>query len=283
MSGGGPSNVTQTQVTQLPQWLTNANTYGAGQAQSLYNTGGPSFYPGQQVAPFSPMQEQYLTGVQNLATQGSPLTQAAQQQDTNIVNGMYMNPATNPYLQQTFDYAANAVQNKVGSQFAGAGRNPEASVAVQNDQMNQLANQIYGGNYQFGAQQQAQAIQQANPLANENWFNLAQLGNAGQQVQGQAQQMIGANQNLYNYYAQLPWTNLNNYMNTVNAMQHGGTQSNTQPYFQNHTAGAIGGGLAAAAAEQAAVHAGLMAAGTASGPIGWGLMGLGALAGYGGL
>ena len=270
MSGGGsPSNVTQTQVTQLPQYLTDANTFGAGRAQSLYNTGGPAFYPGQQVAPFSPMQEQYLTGVQNLATQGSPLTQAAQQQDTNIVNGQYMNPATNPYLQQTFDYAANAVQNKVGSEFAGAGRNPEASVAVQNDQMNQLANQIYGGNYQFGAQQQAQAIQQANPLANENWFNLAQLGNAGQQVQGQAQQMIGANQNLYNYYAQLPWTNLNNYMNQVNSMQHGGTQTNTQPYFQNQGAGALGGAAAGAAA------------GSAFGP--WGTAiggGLGLLAGY---
>lgn len=278
MSGGSPSNVTQTQVTQLPQWLTNANTYGAGQAQNLYNTGGPAYYPGQQVAPFSPLQEQYFTGVQNLATQGSPLTQAAQQQDTNIINGMYMNPATNPYLQQTFDYAANAVQNRVGSQFAGSGRNPEASVAVQNDQLNQLANQIYGGNYQFGAQQQAQAIQQANPLANENWFNLAQLGNAGQQVQNQAQQMIGANQNLYNYYAQLPWTNLNNYMNQVNSMQHGGTQTNTQPYFQNQWGNALGGAATGAALGSAAAGA---SQGAIGGPMGMAIGGgLGLLAGY---
>jgi hypothetical protein len=269
MSGGSPSNVTQTQVTQLPSWLTNANTFGAGQAQNLYNTGGPAYYPGQQVAPFSSMQEQALSGAQNLATQGSPLTSAAQQQDTNIVNGQYMNPATNPYLQQTFNYAANAVQNKLGSEFAGSGRNPEASVAAQSDQMNQLANQIYGGNYQFGAQQQAQAISQANPLANQNWTNLAQLDSYGQQVQGQAQNMIGANTNLYNYNAQLPWTNLNNYMNQVNSLAHGGTQSNTQPYFQNQTGNALGGAAAGAAA------------GSAFGP--WGTAiggGLGLLSGY---
>ncbi|MDE2471355.1 MAG: hypothetical protein KGL35_22140, partial [Bradyrhizobium sp.] len=110
---------------------------------------------------------------------------------------------------------------------------------------------------------------QANPLANENWFNLSQLGNAGAQVQQQAQAYQGANQNLYNYYAQLPWTNLNNYMNQVNSMQHGGTQTNTQPYFQNQGAGALGGAAAGAAA------------GSAFGP--WGTAiggGLGLLAGY---
>lgn len=251
MSGGSPSNVTQTQVTQLPQWLTNANTFGAGQAQNLYGTGGPAYYPGQTVAPFSPMQEQYLSGAENLATQGSPLTQTAQNADQYLASGALANPATNPYLNQTFNYAANAVQNKLGSEFASQGRNPQASQAAQADQMNQLASDIYGGNYQFGINQQANAIQQANPLANENWYNLNQLNAAGQQVQGQAQNMIGANQNLYNYYAQLPWTNLGNYMNTVNAMQHGGTQTNTQPYFQNQAGNALGGAAAGAAAGSA--------------------------------
>ena len=279
MSGGGsPSNVTQTQVTQLPQWLTDANTYGAGQAQNLYQTGGPAYYPGQTVAPFSPMQEQYLSGAQNLATQGSPLTQTAQAADQNIASGALANPASNPYLQQTFNYAANAVQNKLGSEFASQGRNPQASQAAQADQMNQLASNIYGGNYQFGINQQANAIQQANPLANENWFNLNQLNAAGQQVQGQAQNMIGANQNLYNYYAQLPWTNLSNYMNQVNAMQHGGTQTNTQPYFQNQMGNALGGAATGAALGSAAAGA---SDGAIGGPMGMAIGGgLGLLAGY---
>lgn len=251
MSGGSPSNVTQTQVTQLPSWLTAANTYGAGQAQNLYNTGGPAYYPGNQVAPFSPLQEQYFSGVQNLATQGSPLTSTAQNADQYIASGALASPTSNPYLQQNFNYAADAVQNQLGSEFAGSGRNPQASLAAQADQMNQLAAQMYGNNYQFGINQQMNAIQQANPLANENWLNLAQLNGAGQQLQNQSQAMIGANQNLYNYYAQLPWTNLSNYMNTVNSLAHGGTQTNTQPYFQNQASGALGGAAAGAAAGSA--------------------------------
>ena len=270
MGGGSPSNVTQTQVTQLPQWLTNANTFGAGQAQNLYGTGGPMYYPGETVAPFSPMQEQYLSGVQNLATQGSPLTQTAQNADQYIASGALASPASNPYLQSNLGYAMGNVQNQLGSEFAGSGRNPQASYAAQASADNQLASQMYGNNYQFGVNSQLNAINQANPLANENWFNLSQLGNAGAQVQQQAQAYQGANQNMYNYYAQLPWTNLNNYMNTVNAMQHGGTQTNTQPYFQNQTAGALGGAAAGAAA------------GTAIMP-GWGTAigaGIGLLGGY---
>lgn len=42
--------------------------------------------------------------------------------------------------------------------------------------MNNLATQIYGQNYQDAANRQLSAVAQANPIANENWYNLAQLG-----------------------------------------------------------------------------------------------------------
>lgn len=114
--------------------------------------------------------------------------------------------------------------------------------------MNNLATQIYGQNYQDAANRQLSAVQQANPIANENWYNLAQLGQAGAQVQGQAQNMIGANQNLYNTYAQQPANALANYMNQVNSLAHGGNSSSTQPVYQNQGASALGGMAAGAAA-----------------------------------
>lgn len=248
MGGGTPSNTTTTTQQKLPDWLNNANTYGAQQAQQLYGTGGPAYYPGNTVAPFSPMQEQYLSGVENLASNGSPVMNTANQQMQTTLSGAYLNPASNPYLQDTFNSAANAVQQKVGSEFAGSGRNPEASVGVQNDQMNQLANQIYGGNYQNAMDNMTKVEAYAPAYDQATWGNLGQLGQAGSQVQQQAGNMQTANQNLYNYYAQLPWTNLSNYMGQVNSLASGGSASTTQPFTgPSKTQSALGGAAAGAA------------------------------------
>src|SRR5690349_883830 len=106
MGGGTPSNTTTTSVQQLPAWLNNANTFGASQAQNLYNQGGPAYYPGNTVAPFSPMQEQYFSGVENLAQNGTPIQNSATNAETNILNGNNLSPSSNPYLQDTFNQAA---------------------------------------------------------------------------------------------------------------------------------------------------------------------------------
>ncbi len=58
MSGGG-TNTIQTQ--SVPDWLQPFLTSALYQGQNLLNTGGPQFYPGQQVAGLTPMQEQGIT------------------------------------------------------------------------------------------------------------------------------------------------------------------------------------------------------------------------------
>lgn len=248
MGGGQPSNVTQTNVQQLPAWLNNANTFGSQQAQTLYNTGGPGYYPGNTVAPFSPMQEQYFSGVENLAQNNLPSINAAQNYTTDVLGGKYLDPASNPYLQSTFQHAANAVQNQIGSEFEGSGRNPQASIAAQEDQMNNLANQIYGGAYNTGIQQMQGALQESPAVAQESLVGLNALGSAGAQLQQQTSNMINANQNLYNYYSQLPYTNLANYMDQVNSLAHGATSSSTQPFYgPSRTATALGGAASGAA------------------------------------
>ena len=270
MGGGQPSNVTQTNVQQLPAWLNNANTFGSQQAQTLYNTGGPGYYPGNTVAPFSPMQEQYFSGVENLAQNNLPSINAAQNYTTNVLNGQYLDPSSNPYLQSTFQHAAGAVQNQIGSEFEGSGRNPQASVAAQSDQMNNLANQIYGGAYNTGIQQMQGALQYSGPVAEQSLVGLNALHTAGAELQQQTGNMINANQNLYDYYANLPWTNLANFEDQVNSLSHGSTSATTQPFYgPSKTATALGGAVAGAEA------------GSTFGP--WGTViggGIGALGGY---
>lgn len=271
MGGGTPSNTTTTSIQQLPPWLNNANEYGASQAQNLYNQGGATYYPGNTVAPFSPMQEQYFSGVENLATGGSPVENASTNQTTQTLNGAYLNPSSNPYLQDTFNSAANAVQQRLGSEYASQGRNPSMSLGAQADQMNQLATQIYGGNYANERANQMEALHYA-PLTDQMGLTgLNMLGSAGGQIQGQAAQMQAANQDLYNYYANLPQTNLANYMNTVNSLSHGGSSSATGPgpAKPSKTATALGGAASGAAA------------GSAFGPYGTAIgAGVGLLAGY---
>lgn len=75
-----------------------------------------------------------MGNVQGLLSNGNVALNAGTSYDANAANGAYLN--SNPYLNATFQNAANAVQNQVSSEFAGSGRNLEASVPVQNDQMN---------------------------------------------------------------------------------------------------------------------------------------------------
>lgn len=279
MGGGTPSNTTTTSVQQLPAWLNNANTFGASQAQNLYNQGGATYYPGNTVAPFSPMQEQYFSGVENLANQGSPVENASTNQTTQTLNGAYLNPSSNPYLQDTFNSAANAVQQRLGSEYASQGRNPSMSLGAQADEMNQLATQIYGGNYANERANQMEALHYA-PLTDQMGLTgLNMLGSAGSQIQGQAAQMQAANEDLYDYYANLPYTNLSNYMNTVNSLSHGNSSSATGPgpARPSKTATALGGAATGAAtgAEIGSVYPGI---GTATGAVVGGIGGL--LAGY---
>jgi hypothetical protein len=245
MGGGTPSNTTSTQIQQLPDWLNRSGR--TSQAQNLYQKGGPQYYPGNTVAPFSPMQEQYFSGVENLAQNGQPVSNAASNFTTQALNGGLMSQQ-NPYLANTFHQAAGAVQNQLGSEFAGSGRNPEASIGAQSDQMNQLANQIYGGAYNENLNATMGALGQSGQVAQQGLVGLNALSSAGGQLQGQAGAMQGANQSLYNYYAQLPYTNLSNYMNQVNSLSHGGSASSTQPFYgPSKTESALGGAASGAA------------------------------------
>jgi hypothetical protein len=269
MSSSSPSHVTTTQNTQLPSWLDSANQYGVGQAQQLYQRGGPQFYPGSTVAPLSSIQENYLTAANDLGTNGNPTLTAANGETQRTLGGQYLDPNSNPYLASTFNQAANAVQNRVSSEFGASGRNLEASIPVQNDQMNQLATQIYGGNYANERQLMGQAANSAIGLNTSNLANLQGVAQAGALSQQQAQNYINGAQTAWNYNQNLPYTNLNNYMGLINSLQHGAMQTNQQPVFQNTAGNVMGGALAGSQ-----VGSGMGQYGSLIGA------GIGALAGY---
>jgi hypothetical protein len=226
MTGGGSQN-TVSQNT-VPDWLQPYLTNTLSSAQTLEQGGGPQYYPGQQVASLTPLQNEGLSQVQNLS-QGPNASTVAQNQNMNIESGAYLNPSTNPYLSGTLATAEQGVQNPITSQFGAAGRNVLSSAPVQSSAMNQLANQIYGGAYQSGMSNMVQASG-LSPSIDAGTYAPAQAAlSAGNGVQQQDQNEINASMNQYNYNQQLPENMLSWYSGLIgqNAAPFGGATSSS--------------------------------------------------------
>lgn len=209
MSGGATpaGNTTNTQTP--PQYMYPYIGTALGQAGNLLQTGGPKYYPGQQVASFNPAQQAAMSGTLNL--------------DKNLMQG-----SGNPYENAMFNQAAQSTQGQLASEFAGSGRDITGSMPLRAQQLNQLGTDFYGQNYQNDIQNAMQAANQ-------------RLG-IGNQIQNQSQNLINASQNAYNYNQKLPYTNLQQYESFLSGLQPGSQV--TSPYFNNPTANALGTGLA---------------------------------------
>ena len=207
--GGGPSNTTQTQTSKLPAW---AQPFGS----QLLNTAGNYFGtvgaqpPQQSTAGFTPAQRQAMAqigaepgrglasvgagGLSNMIQTGGGTTPGTGMLE-NTVAGDYLNPATNPYLNATFNEAAQgltsqyqtatAPSNLAESQMATGGGGA-SSAGAEMQAMNQyglgqnlgnLATNIYGGNYEQERQNQLGAAGQlASDFQNQQQNRLSGLG-----------------------------------------------------------------------------------------------------------
>lgn len=267
MSGGGGNSTTTTQQS-VPDWIKPYFTGALQQGQSLEQGPGPQYYPGQQVAPLNPVQEGGINSIVGAASQPSA-SQTAQDTNKFMGSGALMNPASNPYLQDTFKQAANGVQNQLSSEFAGSGRNIIGSAPVQSDMMNNLATQLYGGAYQQGVTATNAATALAPSIDAGTYQPGQQLLNTGAGLQGQTQNLINSDINKYNYNQQLPYNQLSWYsgmLNNNSSPFKSGSQ--TLPVNSNPWGSALGG-----AATGASVGSFFGPVGTAVGAVGGGLFG----------
>ena len=245
MSGGSQNTTSQQTV---PDWLQPYLTQELQSGQNLVNNSPPQYYPGQQVAGLTSLQNQGIADTGAVAS-GPNASTGAQQQNMTLESGAYLNPNTNPYLQGTFDTAAQGVQNNLTSQFGASGRNIIGSAPVQSSAMNQLANQIYGGAYQSGMQQMVQGQAYA-PLIDQGTYLPAQQElSVGGGVQNQNQNQINADMNKYNYNQQLPENMLSWYSGLLgqNGTQPFGGSSSTASGSNNNTLQTAGTAISMAA------------------------------------
>lgn len=172
---------TVTQQQQLPSFL---QPYAPLYAQAGYNLFNQQFnpYPYETVAPFTADQLSAMDMVRGQATGApNPLYGAAQQQTMDTIGGNYLDPASNPWLQQTYDQAAGRMADafsrgtaaQTDARFARAGafggsawnEAQQANQQALGDSLAGLASNLYGGNYQAERARQQQAAQFAPALA----------------------------------------------------------------------------------------------------------------------
>jgi hypothetical protein len=268
-------------------------TEAASASSGLYNQGPMQYYPGETVVPFSGETNQALGGTAARAMQGSAVNQAASGLAQRTLSGTptsqygsganpfatSANPyggATNPHLDATFNKAADSVQNRLSSQFAGNGRNIGASRAANASELNDLATNLYGGAYenernrglQYGAQQlgigaqgyelerdrrmtdigqqrqqQLGVLGMAPGIANQDYYDLDRLGAVGAQREDLTGRQMEDAAARWDYAQNAPGLSLDQYITRLQG-QPGSTVNTSTPIYRNQAAGGLGGAMA---------------------------------------
>lgn len=226
-----------------------------GRAQEVANTPYQQS-PGTYAGPNS-----MLTGgwqaVANRASQGSPLMGAANTELQKNITGGYLDPNSNPYLS---NYVNQAQQDTVNNynmvkkpawdttmqrsgSFGNSGVSEYAAMDASNLQKNlgQMANTAYMGAYDRDRQAQQAATMAAPQFANQDYRDIQELLNAGQQAQGFDAARQGQNQQWWQESQMYPQGRLDAYGRAL-GVGGGGVQTQTSP-DPSTASQLIGGGM----------------------------------------
>lgn len=235
----------------LPSWALPA-------AQKILATGEGLIQPGadnghgyeqpqapsdlyQQVAGFDPAQILGMNYLTNQAAGGqADLANAGSSQLQQTLAGMYMNPESNPYLENTYQAAARGLTNEYqmatapsllaqAQQYGVAGGSAnDMQRQYQQFQLGQslsdLAANIYGGNYQNERNRQAQAVGQVGAAQGALASPGQTLLGVGTLGQGQTQAELDASTANAALREEYPYKKLSYLANLLGAATTGGGQ-----------------------------------------------------------
>lgn len=259
---GKGNNTTRTTTSATP-WSGVApqlkSAYGS--AQNLYNQNAPNgipYYPHNTIAPMSGYTQGAIDWQAQRAQAGSPLTAAGQNQLTDTLSGKYLD-AGNPHLQGAINSAIRPVteqyQNTVipglNSTFSEGGR--YGSGAHQNTALQgatdyqrnigDISSNMAYQNYGDERNNMMKAGLLAPQMAQQDYFDIGQLGQAGNMMDQYNQSLINADMEKYNYTQNQPMNYLSNYLGLLSNAPWGQTSTSTSPPTNPLTSG-LGGALA---------------------------------------
>ena len=230
MSGGGQTS-TSTTSSGPPAYLQPYLQYGAQQAQQIYKSSQPSYFPGATVASQSPASRAAISGTAARAINGSPLNRASAGYLGDVLSGRYLAPG-NPYQGALNRSISDSVLPAVESQFSAAGRygSPAMGESLTTALADAIAPSAYG-NYQQERQNQNAAAGMAPNQAAQDYVDLGQLASAGGQQDQYAQSLVDANVARWNYGQNIQGNKLAQMMALLNGGNYGtqGTSTTTAP------------------------------------------------------
>ena len=151
-NGGGPDSVTSTTTSEPPSYLAGPLASAAGAASGAFNNRG-SMIP-----------------LDSLTNPGDRIIREGRGLVSDTLQGNFLDPDSNPFLQQTFNRAADLTRGRLDTEFSGAGRNIGASLPARSEELQTLASNIYGQNFQAERDRQISAVDQAQGLDPLNMF-----------------------------------------------------------------------------------------------------------------
>lgn len=203
-------------------------SYGLGEAQRLYQAGGPQYYPGQTYVSPSQTTQAGLQALETRAMQGSPLVGQAQSQLAGTIGGQYL--SGNPFFQGAFAPAAQAATTQfkqaigdIGSAASKAGRYGSGAMGTLQDrasgqlaqQLSNTAGQLAYQNYADERARQQAATMAAPAMAQADYQDIQNLLAAGQAREGYTGQQLQSDIARFNFMQNAPQQNLATFLSSV--------------------------------------------------------------------
>jgi len=236
--GGGGSSTTEQRIDPI---LRPFITYGLNEAQDLYESDTPQYYPYQTYVSPSSQTQSALQGIQNRALAGNPLVTGAQQQLGQTIAGA--NLGMNPYLANALQGTAGVATQQfydalgnVASQSSKAGRYGSGAMSdLQSRASTNLAKELTSRagelayqNYANERAIQEQALRDAPTLAQADYTDLQQLMNVGQASESYQQKALESDIGRYEFEQNLPYSKLQTYLSSVYGAPMGSVSTTSQ-------------------------------------------------------
>jgi hypothetical protein len=206
MGGGSGSSQRSTSSTSVPKWQRKYLEDLYGQAQSEVANNPMEMYGGDMVAAQDPATLGYYGDALDYAANGNAGLNQAGDYNSDVLEGKYLGPESNPYLRDTYDMASRAVTENyrdsvlpaVTSRFARAGQLGSGGYVGARNRADQslarslgdVATGIYGGAYESERGRMDSARSFAPVLAEDETYRLGLQQGVGQQKQDYQQSLI---------------------------------------------------------------------------------------------
>ena len=231
--GGGGGRQESTTTTSIDPSIQPYVTYGLEEGKRLYETGTPTFFPGQTYVSPSQATQSALQMAKERAISGSPLVRSAQAEQLATIEGRGVNPflegalaGVNRQAREQFTEGVQGLQSKASSmgrygsaaQAEQEGRAQDVFARAMLEQGGQLA---YGSAEAERARQVA-ASQGAPQMAAIDYADIQKLLTAGQAEEQYKSAELQDAINRFNFEQNLPQQKLNQFANLFSSVPQGG-------------------------------------------------------------